>query len=89
MPDLIRIALAFALLFSSGAQAEEVVQGKVPRRQPAEICEAFSWGVPVEQSFTPESVLRWRQQARSGSLQMESTPSPTASATHAVRYNAP
>jgi hypothetical protein len=30
-------------------------------RTPAEICEAFPWDVPVEQSFTVASVLRWRR----------------------------
>jgi hypothetical protein len=61
MPNLIWIAVAFALLCSSGARAEEVTPSGAPHRQPAEICEAFSWDVPVEQSFTPESVLRWRE----------------------------
>lgn len=28
---------------------------------PVEICEAFPWDVPVEQSFTAELVLRWRR----------------------------
>jgi hypothetical protein len=28
---------------------------------PIEVCEAFPWDVPVEQSFSAESVLRWRR----------------------------
>jgi hypothetical protein len=87
MPNLIWIAVPAALLFSSGAQAEEVTLGGAPHRRPAEICEAFSWDVPVEQSFTPESVLRWRQHARSH--ERYSTPNPAARATHAIRYVGP
>jgi len=54
-----RFAVAIGLLFSVGAQAQQ--PGHTAERQPAELCEAFPWDVPVEHSFSVDSVLRWRQ----------------------------
>jgi hypothetical protein len=50
-------ALFVGLTLVHDARAQEsVAQGTL-----AEICEAFPWDVPVEQSFTVASVLRWRR----------------------------
>jgi hypothetical protein len=49
------------LLCASCAQADESVSRRARPEPPIEICEAFPWDVPVEQSFTAKSVMRWRR----------------------------
>jgi hypothetical protein len=54
-------AVAGGLLFAVQAhvQARAAVHGAPSR--PVELSEAFPWDAPVEQTFTVESVLRWRR----------------------------
>jgi hypothetical protein len=61
MSHAVCLAVAFGLLFSPGAQAQERTTGGGGQSRPVELCEAFPWDVPVEQSFTVASVLRWRR----------------------------
>ena len=49
------------LLCAPYVQADEAVSGRGRPKPPTELCEAFPWDVPVEQSFTTESVMRWRR----------------------------
>ena len=41
--------------------ADETVPRHRRPEPPTELCEAFPWDVPVEQSFTTESVMRWHR----------------------------
>lgn len=49
------------LLSAPCVQADEAASGRGRPKPPTELCEAFPWDVPVEQSFTTESVMRWRR----------------------------
>jgi hypothetical protein len=49
------------LLCAPCVLADETVPGHGRAEPPIEVCEAFPWDVPVEQSFTAESVMRWRR----------------------------
>lgn len=49
------------LLGAPCVQADEAVPGRGRPKPPTELCEAFPWDVSVEQSFTTESVMRWRR----------------------------
>jgi hypothetical protein len=62
------VAAGALLVFASGAGASAA-------GQPAELCEAFPWDVPVEQSFTPASVLRWRRDFESVRREQRCRPS--------------
>jgi hypothetical protein len=55
------VAAAVGLLFAVHvhAQARNAIHG-VPSRH-VELSEAFPWDEPVEQTFTVDSVLRWRR----------------------------
>jgi hypothetical protein len=52
VPGLLRVPFVLA---------EEAVPRHGRPEPPIEVCEAFPWDVPVEQSFTAESVMRWRR----------------------------
>jgi hypothetical protein len=58
---LLGTSVLIGLTLGHHVRAEE--PGAPQRRTPppTEICEAFPWDVPVEQSFTVASVLRWRR----------------------------
>lgn len=60
MSDVVCVATAFGLLASPHAQAQQRASADARQSPPVELCEAFPWDVPVEQSFTVASVLRWR-----------------------------
>jgi len=55
------VAVAVGLLFAphGHAQGRTAVHGAPSR--PVELSEAFPWDEPVEQTFTVDSVLRWRR----------------------------
>ena len=50
-----------SLLRAPCVRADEAVSGRGRPTPPIELCEAFPWDVPIEQSFTTESVMRWRR----------------------------
>ena len=58
MRDIVRTTAAIGLLFPLGVQAQQTNHDV--QRPPIELCEAFSWDAPPEQSLTVESVVRWR-----------------------------
>ena len=49
------------LLCAPCVLADETLGRHGRPEQPIEVCEAFPWDVPVEHSFTAESVMRWRR----------------------------
>lgn len=61
MSVTIWLGLAAGLVFSVDAQAQSAVSGHGDPSRPIELCEAFPWDEPVEQTFTVASVLRWRR----------------------------
>ena len=61
MPDRFRVMVAVGLLFATHAQAQERVIAYGAPLRPIELSEAFPWDEPVEQTFTVDSVLRWRR----------------------------
>jgi hypothetical protein len=69
MSSIFRLTLALCVLVSLGAKAQETGSTRDGQREDAEVCEAFSWDVPVEQSFSVESVLRWRRLTRGAGQQ--------------------
>jgi hypothetical protein len=60
MADRFCVSVAFGLLFATHAQAQERIAVPGAPSRPVELSEAFPWDEPVEQTFTVESVLRWR-----------------------------
>ena len=61
MSHVFWVTVTVALVTSHGAQAHDPVAGNGGQSRSAELCEAFPWDVPVDRSFTAESVLRWRR----------------------------
>ena len=65
MAHMFNLTATMGLLLSLGVHAQET--DRYATRQPNEVCEAFSWDVPAEHSFTVESILRWRNAMQSQS----------------------
>jgi hypothetical protein len=61
MSDRYRAAVAVGVLLFMAAQAGANGPGRGDAVRPNELCEAFPWDVPVEQSFTAAAILRWRR----------------------------
>ena len=61
MASRICVTVAFGLLFSAHAYAQGHTASRGATSQAAELSEAFPWDEPVEQTFSVESVLRWRR----------------------------
>jgi hypothetical protein len=57
------LTVAAGLLFSFAAQAREPDFGESSAARHIELCEAFPWDEPVEQTFTVDAVSRWRRGA--------------------------
>jgi len=49
------------LLCAPWVRANDTMSRHGRSEPPIEVCESFPWDVPVEQSFTAESVSRWRR----------------------------
>jgi hypothetical protein len=63
MSEIFRVIVAIGLLVSTGTKAQEPVCGRGEPSRSMELCQAFPWDEPVEQTFTVGSVVRWRQTA--------------------------
>ena len=61
MADRFWLAMAVGLLFATHAQAQDRTAVHGAPSRPVELSEAFPWDEPVEQTFTVDSVLRWRR----------------------------
>jgi hypothetical protein len=61
MADRFCVWAALGLLFAAHAQAQQRVAVHGEPSRPVELSEAFPWDEPVEQTFTVDSVLRWRR----------------------------
>jgi hypothetical protein len=62
--NVIAVILVRGLVCAPCALAGEAGPGHRRADPPTEVCEAFPWDVPVEQSFSAESVMRWRRAMR-------------------------
>ncbi len=51
-------AAVFAMLFSASVTTEERSPEHGDREHPTEVCEAFPWDVPIEQSLMEDVVVR-------------------------------
>jgi hypothetical protein len=56
---------AVGLLFSPAVHAGESASGRDGTSRSIELCQAFPWDAPVEQTFSVASVLRWRRAVHS------------------------
>jgi len=54
-------AVASRILFAVHAHAQGRTAVYGPPSRPVELSEAFPWDEPVEQTFTVDSMLRWRR----------------------------
>jgi hypothetical protein len=61
---MIAAVLVRGLVCAPCVLAGEAGSGHRGADPPTEVCEAFPWDVPVEQSFSVESVMRWRRAMR-------------------------
>ena len=61
MTERIWMAAMVGLLLSAAVHTAATAAGRPTQDPRTEVCEAFPWDVPVEQSFTPAAVLRWRR----------------------------
>jgi hypothetical protein len=61
MAGRFRVAVALGLLLATHTQAQEQIAPRGAPSRPIELSEAFPWDEPVEQTFTVDSVLRWRR----------------------------
>ena len=73
MSDMLWVAAAIGLLVCPGAVAREPVASQPAPSRPVELCEAFPWDEPVEQTLTVELVLHWRRDANGVHRAMQPT----------------
>ena len=64
MSNISRVIVAIGLLVSASAQAREDVSDRVGPTRTIELCQAFPWDEPVEQTFSVASVINWRRATR-------------------------
>jgi hypothetical protein len=72
MSGALRVIIAIGLMCSSAARAQEFGPDRDASSHSVELCQAFAWDEPIEQTFTVASVLRWRHGVRiAGGQQVE------------------
>ena len=64
MSGTLRVIIAIGLMCSPAARAQEFDPDHDANSRSVELCQAFAWDEPIEQTFTVASVLRWRHGVR-------------------------